>query len=120
MTTELDSPLGTKRIYLDDTEWRSGVRTLMENADKIIELFPSNDKNRVPHCVKFNFENVIQLKTVVKRDAGIIKKWKNTILIVTYQGHILFIEETTPSGNIEKLKESTAKEKKENEKEKSP
>ena len=71
----------------------------------------------VPKILKFNFENVIQLKTVVKRDAGIIKKWKNTILLVTYQGHILFIEETTPSGNIEKLKESTAKEKKENEKE---
>lgn len=38
MTKELDSPLGTKRIYLDDTEWRTGVRTLMENADKIIIL----------------------------------------------------------------------------------
>lgn len=38
MTKELDSPLGTKRIYLDDTEWRAGVRILMENADKIIIL----------------------------------------------------------------------------------
>lgn len=38
MTKELDSPLGTKRIYLDDKEWRAGVRTLMENADRIIVL----------------------------------------------------------------------------------
>ena len=38
MTKELDSPLGTKRIYFDDTEWKTGVRTLMENADRIILL----------------------------------------------------------------------------------
>ena len=74
----------------------------------------------VPKILKFNYENVIQLKIIVKRDAGIIKKWKNTILTVTYQGHILFLEESTPSTNVEKLKESEVKEKekeKENEKE---
>lgn len=38
MTKELDSPLGTRRIYLDDNEWRAGVRILMENADKVIIL----------------------------------------------------------------------------------
>ena len=71
----------------------------------------------VPKILKFNYENVIQLKTIVKRDAGIIKKWKNTILIVTYQGHILFLEETAPAANSEKIKESAVKEKKENENE---
>ena len=71
----------------------------------------------VPKILKFNYENVIQLKTIVKRDAGIIKKWKNTILIVTYQGHILFLEETAPAANSEKIKESAVKEKKDNENE---
>lgn len=43
MTKELDSPLGTKRIYLDDKEWKSGVQTLMQNADKIIILVNNRD-----------------------------------------------------------------------------
>lgn len=43
MTKELDSPLGTKRIYLDDNEWKVGVRTLMENADKILILVNDRD-----------------------------------------------------------------------------
>ena len=69
-------------------------------------------QNLVPKIIKFNYENVIQLKLTVKRDAGIIKKWKNTILVVTYQGHILLLEETAPSN--EKVKESTIKEGNEN------
>ena len=64
----------------------------------------------VPQIRKFNFENFIQLKIYVKRDAGLIKKWRNTNLIVTYQGHILFLEE--PSYNSSKIKESLNKENK--------
>ena len=71
----------------------------------------------VPKIRKFNFQNVIQLKLIVKRDAGLIKKWKNTLLTVTYQGHILFLEEPTPSPNTDKLKESTIKENNEKAKE---
>ena len=61
----------------------------------------------VPEIRKFNYENFIQLKIYVKRDAGLFKKWRNTILIVTYQGHILFLEESSSLSNNEKLKEST-------------
>ena len=64
----------------------------------------------VPQIRKFNFENFIQLKIYVKRDAGLIKKWRNTNLIVTYQGHILFLEE--PSYISSKIKESLNKENK--------
>ena len=66
----------------------------------------------VPKIRKFNFENYIQMKINVKRDAGIIKKWKNTLLIVTYQGHILILEETISSTNPEKFKEIKKKEEK--------
>ena len=62
----------------------------------------------VPKIRKFNFENFIQLKLYVKRDAGVFKKWRNTILIVTYQGHILFLEES--SINNSQIKESLNKE----------
>ena len=60
----------------------------------------------VPQIRKFNYDNFIQLKLDIKRDAGLIKQWRNTILIVTYQGHILFLEETSVNSNNEKLKES--------------
>jgi hypothetical protein len=71
----------------------------------------------VPKTRKFNFENAIQLKLIIKRDAGLIKKWRNTLLIVTYQGHILLLEETLPVGNTEKIKEPVNKEENEKEKE---
>ena len=71
----------------------------------------------VPKSRKFNFENAIQLKLIIKRDAGLIKKWRNTLLIVTYQGHILLLEETLPVGNTEKIKEPANKEENEKEKE---
>ena len=61
----------------------------------------------VPPIQKFNFEKEIQLKLDVKRDAGLFKKWRNTILIVTYQGHILFLDEIPQNSNVDKLKEST-------------
>ena len=61
----------------------------------------------VPEIRKFNYDNFIQLKIIVKRDAGLFKKWRNTILIVTFQGHILFLEESSNLLNNEKLKEST-------------
>lgn len=43
MTKELDSPLGTKRIYLDDEDWKEGVKTLMEYADRIFILVNDRD-----------------------------------------------------------------------------
>ena len=38
MTKELDSPLGTTRIYLDDNYWKSGVISLMQYAERIFIL----------------------------------------------------------------------------------
>ena len=63
----------------------------------------------VPQLLKFNYKDYIQLKLTVKRDAGIIKKWKNTLLTVTHQGHILLLEEDklqqpTPEKNPEEEK----------------
>lgn len=42
MTKELDSPQGTLRIYLDDEDWKNGVATLMDNAERIFILI--NDR----------------------------------------------------------------------------
>jgi hypothetical protein len=62
-------------------------------------------QNLVPNLLKFNYKDFIQLKIGVKRDAGIFQKWRNTILIVTYQGHILLLDEDkvqpVPSENNE-------------------
>ena len=77
---------------------------------KQTQQFFSFLQDLVPKIRKFNYQNVIQLKLIVKRDAGLIKKWKNTLLTVTYQGHILFLEEPPQTNNTDQLKESTAKE----------
>ena len=61
----------------------------------------------VPQIRKFNYDNQIQLKLQIKRDAGLFKKWRNTILVATYQGHILFLDEASQILNNDKLKEST-------------
>ena len=61
----------------------------------------------VPQIRKFNYEKFIQLKLYIKRDAGLFKKWRNTILLVTYQGHILFLDESSNISNNEKIKEFT-------------
>ena len=61
----------------------------------------------VPQIRKFNYEKFIQLKLYIKRDAGLFKKWRNTILLVTYQGHILFLDESSNISNNERIKEFT-------------
>ena len=61
----------------------------------------------VPPIRKFNYEKFIQLKLYIKRDAGLFKKWRNTILLVTYQGHILFLDESSNISNNERIKEFT-------------
>ena len=61
----------------------------------------------VPQIMKFNFEQEIQLRLYLKRDAGVFKKWRNTLLVVTQQGHILFMDESPYASKAEKLKESS-------------
>ena len=69
-------------------------------------------QNLVPNLLKFNYKDFIQLKIGVKRDAGIFQKWRNTILIVTHQGHILLLDEDktqpvpTKSNETEKKEEN--------------
>ena len=59
----------------------------------------------VPPIKKFNFEDYIQLKLNLKRDAGLIKKWRNSILVVTHQGHILILDESVQT-NPKEVKEA--------------
>ena len=59
----------------------------------------------VPPIKKFNFEDYIQLKLNLKRDAGLIKKWRNSILVVTQQGHILILDESIQT-NPKEVKEA--------------
>lgn len=69
-------------------------------------------QNLVPQLLKFNYRDFIQLKIGVKRDAGIFQKWRNTLLTVTYQGHILLLDEDkaqpvpAKSNGTEKKKEN--------------
>ena len=46
MTKELNSPIGAKRIYLDDEEWESEVLELMTRASLIVILL-----NDTPSCI---------------------------------------------------------------------
>jgi hypothetical protein len=73
-------------------------------------------QNLVPQLLKFNYKDFIQLKIGVKRDAGIFQKWRNTILTVTYQGHILLLDEdktqpVPPKNNETEKKEENDKDK---------
>lgn len=43
MTKEVDSPEGTKRIYLDDEDWKDGVKLLIEKAKLIFILVNNSD-----------------------------------------------------------------------------
>lgn len=43
MTKELECPMGCKRVYLDDNNWKNDVQTLIQNAKHIYILINSND-----------------------------------------------------------------------------
>lgn len=43
MTKELTSPMGTKRIYLDDNKWQDNVSSLIEKSDYIFVLVNPSD-----------------------------------------------------------------------------
>ena len=59
-------------------------------------------QNLVPNILKFEFQDYIQMKIDVKRDTGIIKRWKKGSMVVTQQGHIIFLDE---KGSSEKKTE---------------
>ena len=48
--------------------------------------------NLIPLKFPFKFNDVIELKMKIKRNSGILKGWKNSTLIITYQGHIYIFD----------------------------
>ena len=60
---------------------------------KSTELFFKFLLSLIPPKFKVNYEDLIQFKTNVKRDCGIFKGWKESNLVISYQGHILFFDE---------------------------
>ena len=48
--------------------------------------------NLIPLKFPFNFNDVIEIKMNIKRNSGILKGWRNSILIITYQGHIFIFD----------------------------
>ena len=60
----------------------------------------------IPVKFDFKFKDIIELKMDVKRNSGIIKGWKNSLLIITYQGHIYIFDK---DGDIGGLGNNTSK-----------
>ena len=46
----------------------------------------------IPVKFPITFKEVIELKMDIKRNPGILKRWKNSLLITTYQGHIYIFD----------------------------
>ena len=55
----------------------------------------------VPPKFPFKFRDIIELKMNIKRNSGIIKGWRNSLLVITYQGHLLiFDQDGEPAGDL--------------------
>ena len=54
----------------------------------------------IPAKFDFKFKDIIELKMDVKRNSGIIKGWKNSLLIITYQGHIYIFDKDGDIGGL--------------------
>ena len=55
----------------------------------------------VPPKFPFKFKDIIELKMNIKRNSGIIKGWRNSLLVITYQGHLLiFDQDGEPAGDL--------------------
>lgn len=59
--------------------------------------------NLIPPKFPFVYKDIIELKINIKRNSGIIKGWRNSLLVITYQGHILIFDkdgDTTGKNDI--------------------
>ena len=56
------------------------------------ESFTQFLMNLIPSKFPFEYRDIVELKMNIKRNSGIIKGWKNSLLIITYQGHILIFD----------------------------
>ena len=56
----------------------------------------------IPQKFSFKFKDIIELKMNIKRNSGLIKGWRNSLLVVTYQGHIFIFDQDSEQGVIAK------------------
>ena len=56
------------------------------------ESFTQFLMNLIPSKFPFEYKDIIELKMDIKRNSGIIKGWRNSLLVITYQGHILIFD----------------------------
>ena len=56
------------------------------------ESFTQFLMNLIPSKFPFEYKDVVELKMDIKRNSGIIKGWRNSLLVITYQGHILIFD----------------------------
>ena len=99
-----------------------------KEADKIIKLIPSNDENRIPHCVKFTFKNGLNDKnlfkfkiyglskcyTFLKKDEKLSLKYLPTVLCQTTEltsNYGIFCAAPLPLYNLGKYLKKDDKEK---------
>ena len=76
----------------------------------------------IPQKFLFKYKDIIELKINAKRNSGLIKGWKNCLIVITYQGHILIFDKDvgditqipgkvrTDSGTLSGNKKMTRKE----------
>ena len=65
----------------------------------------------IPLKFSFKFKDIIQLKMNIKRNSGIIKGWRNSLLIITFQGHIFIFDQDGEIGRKDKIKDEFVNEK---------
>ncbi len=56
----------------------------------------------IPKKFSFKFKDIIELKMNIKRNSGLIKGWRNSLLVVTYQGHIFIFDQDGEQGVMAK------------------
>ena len=56
------------------------------------ESFTQFLMNLIPSKFPFEYKDIIELKMDIKRNSGILKGWRNSLLVITYQGHILIFD----------------------------
>ena len=66
---------------------------------KSTEIFFKFLYSLIPPKFQVNYDDVIQFKTNVKRSGGLFKGWKDSNLVISYQGHILFFDEEDTAKN---------------------
>ena len=56
----------------------------------------------IPERFTFKFNEMIELQTNIKKNSGLLKGYRDSLLIVTYQGHILLFDKDKKTEKIKK------------------